>query len=115
MMTVFVFMACTSISISLHADDGRSDPSQGLQKETIVIVKKNRTRIEDSSYRQYQVSQRTLIIGTDGKQMRYFDMSVPCEAEVYYRMENGNRQLLQAKIRLIRPGAGSSFSKDIIE
>ncbi len=111
MAAVIVFTTCTSITVPLYADH----LSQRPVKETIVIEKKSRTQLEDSSYRQYQVSQRTLIMGVDGKQVRYFDMPVPCEAEVHYRVEKGHRQLLMVKMILIMSGSGSSFTKDIVE
>lgn len=115
MAAVIVFTICTFVTLSLHADNLQSEPSQRPTKESIVIKKKSQTHIEDTAYRQYQVSKRTLIMGADGKQVKYSDMAVPCEAEVHYRLENGNRNLLLVKITLIKPGAESAFPTAVAE
>lgn len=115
MAVVIAFTICAAIPALLRADDGPSDPSGRSTPETVVIEQKSRNHCVDAAYRQYRVSPRTLVTGPDGKQINYIDMPVPCEAQVRYRTENGERHLLLVRIRQIRPGASKLFPTDVAE
>ncbi|RJQ81660.1 MAG: hypothetical protein C4519_08635 [Desulfobacteraceae bacterium] len=93
---------------NFHAD-GKEDLIQ-LPLVKMMIHKKGLNQISDGAKKTFDVSEQTIIVGMDGKEMDIREMLVPCEAQVAYFTENGVPHAQRIDIKKIDPNASNKFN-----
>jgi hypothetical protein len=77
---------------------------QNLSQVTAVIYKKSLQHVFTRGPN-FAVNKETLIVGTDGKEVRLKKMLVPCDAVVSYRIENGTPTATRIDIKRVAANA----------
>ena len=90
---------------SLMAADDQSEGEVGsYQKKlpvlNVSIVSKTANSVTTNIGDRFEVSQQTIIVGTDGRQVSIRKMLVPCEAELTYSTGNAATMPLAQLIRI---------------
>lgn len=84
---------------------------QNLSQVSVVIYKKSLQRVFTRGPN-YAVNKETLIVGTDGKEVKLKKMLVPCDAVVSYRIVNGTPTATRIDIKRVAANAGWQWSAE---
>lgn len=111
--SIVLMLAISTPVLAKEERGGQHDEhaSKTLQtlKQTVVIQKKTPEVIISSILERFLVSESTIIVGMDGKQVLYRNMLVPCEAEVTYVATGGEISAHRIKIKRIGAQAKKHF------
>ena len=75
-----------------------------LYKSIVTIQVKSLEHIFTAGHK-YELSKETVIVDTNGKEVKLKKMLVPCDAEVSYLFENGVRKVKRIDIKKVLDGA----------
>lgn len=78
---------------------------QSLSQVSVAIYKKSLKHVFTRGPN-FAVNKETLIVGTDGKEVKLKKMLVPCDAVVSYRIENGTKTAKRIDIKRVAADAG---------
>lgn len=104
---VALILLWSAASATTVFGDSNAPYNQGIK--AITVDTKSHDGIQVSTYEFYTVSRRTLIIGTEEKQIDFDQMPVPCEADVLYVEHNGKRRALEIRIKYVQENATTLF------
>ena len=90
---------------SLSAAEDQSEGDIGSYQKTlpvlnVSIVSKRADSVTTNVGDRFEVSQQTIIVGTDGRQVSIRKMLVPCEAELTYSTDDAAASPLAQLIRI---------------
>jgi hypothetical protein len=85
--------------------EGQSEGEVGSYQKTlpvvnVSIVSKTANSVTTNIGDRFEVSQQTIIVGTDGRQVSIRKMLVPCEAELTYSTDDATMLPLAQLIRI---------------
>ncbi len=85
--------------------EGRGKTEAGRYQKSlpvinVAIASKTAGSVTTNTSDRYTVSEQTIIVGTDGRQVSIRDMLVPCEAELTYSNETGFKDPLAQLIKI---------------
>jgi len=86
-------------------EGGRSEPIH-----RVSIKSKIRGAVITNGGQEYIVDSETIVVGMDGKQVKFRKMLVPCDAEVIYRDADGIRKACRITITRIHNNASWEWS-----
>lgn len=94
------------------------DPGEGeigsypktLPVLTVSIASKTANSVTTTSGDRFDVSQQTIIVGTDGRQVAIRKMLVPCEAELTYSTDDKTTRPLAQLIRIQSIGRNPTWT-----
>lgn len=78
-----------------------------LEIDNVSIARKSLENVTTTTGVQYAVTDDTIIIGMDGHQVSTRDMLVPCDAEISFETEQGNRKAVYIKMKRVGRNASS--------
>lgn len=97
----------------LMAEDPGRDETGGYQVTlpvvNVAIASKTAKSVTTTIGDRFSVSQQTIIVGTDGRQVSIRDMLVPCDAELTYSGEAGSTYPLAQLIKIKSIGNNPSW------
>ncbi|MCP4748131.1 MAG: hypothetical protein GY874_18650 [Desulfobacteraceae bacterium] len=93
MCLCFIFFSMTFTVTPVCGDE-----EQESETVRVNIERKTLEKVFTNTGDIYHVSDATLIVGTDGKQVSMRDLMAPCQAKVYFDFENGKRKATYIKI-----------------
>ena len=110
-LIVMMLMVLSPPTYAGEANRSRRDDASG----TTLIVKQVPTTIEQKTSghiitntgERFVVSRNTLIIGTNGKQIRYEKMPAPCQVELQYYKKSGHSVAHRIDIKSVSPDANT--------
>jgi hypothetical protein len=79
----------------------------------MTIAKKTEKRVISNMGDSYALSQGTIIVGQDGRQVRLEKMPVPCEAKVTYKIMQGVRYAFRIQILWVGSDATSELILEV--
>ena len=98
----------------LMAEGPGQDEADGYQVTplpvvNVAIASKTAKSVTTTIGDHFSVSQQTIIVGTDGRQVSIRDMLVPCDAELTYSGEAGSAYPLAQLIKIKSIGNNSTW------
>jgi hypothetical protein len=97
----------------LMAGDPGQDEAGGYQATlpvvNVAIASKTAKSVTINIGDRYNVSQQTIIVGTDGRQVSIRNMLVPCDAELTYSDDAGSNYPLAQLIRIKSIGSNPTW------
>lgn len=90
-----------------YGKDDASEATINIIKVSTSIEKKTSGHIITNSGDRFVISRDTLIVGTDGKQVRYEKMLAPCQIELQYYKKNGQSVAHRIDIISVSPDANT--------
>jgi hypothetical protein len=90
-----------------HRRDDAGESAMNLKKVSTTIEQKTSGHIITNAGERFVISQDTLIIGTNGKQIRYEKMPAPCKVELQYYKKNGRHVAQRIDIKSVSPDANT--------
>lgn len=112
------FLCITAVIIGLVVSPALSSPrkhrstivnqeegqQQSFMKANVSIEKKSMQHIFTLG-KDYAINAETVIVGSDGKEIKLKKMLVPCDAEVLYLIENGVRTAKRINVKRVASDA----------
>ncbi|MBI5550465.1 MAG: hypothetical protein HY911_03085 [Desulfobacterales bacterium] len=119
-------IVCLALLLSTHgwaADKGPKGPQsmppvsregqgRGLETVRVTIEKKNLEKVTTNTGDRFTLSENTIIVNTDGRQIGIREMRVPCDVEIGYRTENGVRLAERIDIQHVGSDARWQWTSD---
>lgn len=90
-----------------HQD--REGPTSYLKIERVSIAKKSLENVTTTAGIRYVITDNTIIIGMDGHQVSTREMLVPCDAEISFETEQGQRKAIYIKMTRLGKNASRSW------
>jgi hypothetical protein len=109
--TIILAIMAVVLSQSALADQKRihkgstEGPAAVLPVDQVTIEKKTLGEVITNIGREYRLSDETIIVGMNEKQVDIRDMLVPCEAEITFRYRGNIRHAERIRIKQIYPNA----------
>jgi hypothetical protein len=86
-------------------ENSEQHQQQKLSQVSVMIYKKSLQHVFTRGPI-FAVNKETLIVGTDGKEVKLKKMLVPCDVVVSYRIENGTKTAKRIDIKRVAANAG---------
>jgi hypothetical protein len=106
---LLAFMLFNPAALMAEGQSEEDSRQQTLPVINVSITSKTATSVTTHNGDRFEVSQQTIIVGTDGRQVSIRKMFVPCEAELTYSTDDAAALPLAQLIRIHTVGYNPSW------